>query len=349
MKSIDEDESDSAEIFPRHSSLKKNVIRQDKSQFDILRPTNAGELPKEYKKEDLIKLHEFKRENIQEQFKEIDTDYFKFTDENDPKYNFLNVQNFFRSKLLLKSIKWSFGIGLAFFAHRYYRKQLFWPALRWGGLSWSISMILVWASFELQPHMMAIFHSQLIKDLSTKDALRYKTLGNMKQEEYWFDYYQSQFKVQLKYFKNPNFEIAKLAYDFDSALLNLLSYSSMKTEKIVQKLELSEENMFSEDFEDKKIEKEDDDGISYDFSFHKLNSKQDSCYVNLPKFFQLEFDSNNLNPLRLFILKNDVLSQMHIEGTESTRKLLIKEIINSENYLSGIYKDFSMDPDYKLY
>jgi hypothetical protein len=347
MNSLNEDESENSEIFPRHSSLKKNIVKQEKGQFDILRPTTKDS--NEYKKHDLIKIHEFKRENIQDQFEEINKDYFKFTDESDPKYNFLNIQNFLRSKLLLKSLKWSFAIGLAFFAHRYYRKQLFWPALRWGGLSWSLSMIFVWASFEFQPHMMAIFHSQFIKDLSSKDALRYKTLGNMKQEEYWFDYYQTQFKVQLKYFKSTNFEIAKLAYDFDSALLQSLYYSSMKTDKIVQKLELSEENMFNEDLDEKKSDKEDDDGLVYDFSFHKLNSNKDLCHINLSKFFQLELDSQNLNRIRLYILKNDVLSQSQTKGTESTRKLLIKEIINSEKYLLGVYKDFTKDPDYKLY
>lgn len=318
------------------------------SSKNLLRPLKKSET---YKKEDLIKIHEFKRENIIEPFKEVgEKDFFKFTSEDDPKYNFISIKYFVRSKLLIKAIYWSFGIGCAFFAHRYYRKQLFWPALRWGGMAWTLSMVGVWAGLEFSPHLMAIFHSQFIKDLSMKDQSKYKTIGNTQQEEMINKNYYDQFGVKLKVTNNTNCEIAKLAYDYDSITLQNMRYRPLRTDKIVVKREFTEDDLFSEDFEEKDLAKamkgQLESEFDYDFSFHNKQQLNENCIINTNKFFELE-KKGKRNNIRLKVLKENILSK---PGTDvSTYDLLKRELKNAEKYLNGEIKDFESDPDYKLF
>lgn len=348
-------------LFPTHNSyknkqdLKNNDIRLNSSEEkDLLRPLNKSNLDK-YKKEDLIKIHEFRRENIRDSYQEIEgRDFFTFTTEDDPKYKFVNVEYMLRSKLLIKAIFWSFGIGCAFFAHRYYRKQMFWPALRWGGITWSISMIGIWGSLEFSPHLMAIFHSQFIKDLSMKDQAKYKKIGNLKQEEELNNFYFDNYGVKLKFSQNTNCEIAKVAYDYDSMVLQLNEYAPLKTQNIIKQREISEEELFSEDFDDKEIAKRldtSDQEFDYDFSFLKETKFSELCSVKTEKFFELERkDKKNGvftgNKNKLNLLKNDVLSKTDVFVID-TNELLKKELINAENFINGEYIYFDKDPDFR--
>jgi hypothetical protein len=352
---ISESLKDPEQMFPTHSSYKQKLKNEKESQEytenkDLLRPLSKSDAGK-YKKEDLIKLHEFRRENIVEPFKELeDRDFFSFTSEDDPKYKFVNVQYMLRSKLLIKAIAWSFGIGCAFFLHRYYRKQMFWPALRWGGMTWSLSMLGIWGSLEFSPHLMAIFHSQFIKDLSMKDQSKYKNIGNLKQEELLNQSYFDQYGVRLKYSQNSNCEIAKVAYEYDSLTLVSNDYSPLQTDKIIKYRKFTEDDLFSEDFDEKELanqlDEQSEKDFDYDFSFHKETKLNDLCSVKTDKFFELEKKSK-FNKKRIELLKNDVLSKPDAFDL-NTMDLLRKEIISAENYLSGVYKKFESDPDFRF-
>jgi hypothetical protein len=354
-------ESENEHLFPTHSSIKnkdelKNyTLKQTSSEDkDLLRPLNKSSMDK-YKKEDLIKIHEFRRENIRDSYQEIEgKDFFIFTSEDDPKYKFVNVEYMLRSKLLIKAIYWSFGIGCAFFAHRYYRKQMFWPALRWGGITWSLSMLGIWGSLEFSPHLMAIFHSQFIKDLSMKDQAKYKRIGNIKQEEMLNKSYFDNYGVKLKYSQNTNCEIAKVAYDYDSLALQLNDYAPLKTQNIIKQRQISEEDLFSEDFDEKEIAKQldtQDQDFDYDFSFHKETKYSELCSVKTDKFFELERKDKKKgvytgHKSRFSLLKNDVLSKTDVFEVD-TNELLKKELINAENFMNGEYDDLDKDPDYR--
>lgn len=333
------------------SYLNKLENNQDKLRLpdinykkDLIRPIkNKSDLSK-YKKDDLIKIHEFRRENIIEPFKEIqDKDFFKFTTEDDPKYKFINVEYMLRSKLLIRSIIWSFGIGCAFFAHRYIRKQQFRNALRWGVASWTLSMFFIWGSSELQPHIVAIFHSQFIRDLSSRDQIKYKQINKMEQEKMYMQQYYDDYGINIKCDSvNIDLEIPKISLDYDNITLTNFKYKPLHTEKIVKE---KEENSNSIDVEEDEMMaglsyKPD---VEYDFSFYNKLIFGDKCVVNTKQFFALEkkVDKDKLN-----VLKNDVLSNSDIVNV---RNLINAELIFAERYLDGLYNDFNQDPDYKNY
>lgn len=367
--------SEMLEGLETHSSYKKSLQAKLKKTSDIseedlvenhpkdlLQPIKSGTKgPKN--SEDLIRLHEFRRENIREPYKEIENkNFFEFTSENDPKYKFLNVQYMLRSKLLIKSIIWSFGIGCAFFAHRYYRRQQFLNAMRWGCTTWTLSMFAIWGSLELQPHMMAIFHSQFIRDLSIRDQAKYKLIGNLKTEELLNENYYKLYGIKVKSTSSSNCEISKFAYDFDSHVLKSFDYSPLATDKIAKKKELSEENLYDEDFDEKEVLaqlKDDNEVIEYDFSFHKHMNSSEKCMADLSTFLTNEIkdkkkinnayqasDLSTLSESKFKVLKHDMLSDKS-GYTGNTHDLLREEVLSAENYLNGLYNDFHSDPDYK--
>lgn len=321
---------------------------------DLLRPLK---MDSEYKKDDLIKIHEFRRENIREPYKEIEgKNFFEFTNENDPKYKFINVQYQVRSNLLIKAIFWSFGIGCVFFAQRYFRTKNFINAIRWGGSTWSISMFAVWGSFELQPHLMGIFHSQYLRDLSTKDQAKYKSIGNLKQEEELRNFYYKLYGVNIKLNNNSNCEISKFAYDYDSLILNTFDYNPMLTQQITKSKKISDDDLFKEDFDENELTATANnlinDGetgeVEYDFSFHKLNVLGELCIIDSDKFLELETKNSIIDENKLKLIKLDVISNKNSLNRD-TVDILKEEIIISENYLNGFYNNLNKDPEYKNY
>lgn len=104
---------------------------------------------------------------------------------------------------MLKAFYWSLGIGTTFFLHRYYRKQIFKNALRWGLLTMSASFFFLWyrnnlirGNFEMQPFVMSYYYSNYITELSVNDLS--KNLNeNMKQNRN-FDHLIKLKKLQME-------------------------------------------------------------------------------------------------------------------------------------------------------
>jgi hypothetical protein len=325
-------ESDQDKLSLPEINYKKDLIKPIKNKSDLTK----------YKKDDLIKIHEFRRENIVEPYKEIqDKDFFKFTTEDDPKYKFLNVQYMLRSKLLIRSIIWSFGIGCAFFVHRYIRKQQFRNALRWGVASWSLSMFFIWGSSELQPHVVAIFHSQFIRDLSSRDQIKYKQINKMKQEKMYMQQYYDDYGINVKCDSvNIDLEIPKISLDYENITLKNFNYKQLNTEKIIKdKEEKQSHDEENEVMAELSIEPDNE----YDFSFYNKLVFGEKCVINTKQFFELE---KKLDKNKLEVLKDDVLSNADIVNIKN---LLQAELIFAEKYLDGLYNDLSQDPDYKNY
>jgi hypothetical protein len=342
------------EKFETHSSYLKSKIKKvdDESNLqvlekDLLRPLKNSD-KNIYKKEDLIRVHEFRKENIREPYKEIeDIDYFQFTNEDDPKYRFSNVQYQVRSKLFIKSIIWSFGIGCMFFAHRYYRRQQFLNAMRWGASSWTLGMFTIWGSLELQPFLMGQYHSNFLRELSKKEELKYKLIGNYKQEEEIGKKYFKLFGLNLKIEESDNCGISKWSFDYDSIILKKFNYNPLATEKIYKKKEISDDDLFNEDFDETEITNSlIEDDIIYDFSFHKKLVLGKNCIVSLDTF--LDREKNKLSLDKLKLLKNDVLSNKNLFYNNTVDQIK-KELMNCEKFLDGKLEDYESDPDYKNY
>lgn len=122
-----------------------------------------SEQSKNPKIRDLTHQQDFIRSNIKHSIIDESKDYFEFTNDEDEKYNFLNVKNFLFSKQMIKAFGWSFAIGSAFFLHRLNRTGDKWNALRWMTTSMFGSFGFVWGSFEFQPFMSAYIQSKQLE------------------------------------------------------------------------------------------------------------------------------------------------------------------------------------------
>jgi len=314
---------------------------------ELIKPISKDSDVSKYKKDDLIKIHEFRRENIIEPFKEIENkDFFQFTTEDDPKYKFLNVQYMLRSKLLIRSIIWSFGIGSLFFIHRYIRKQQFRNALRWGVGTWTFSMFFIWGTSEMQPHIVAIFHSQFIRDLSSRDHIKYKQIGNMNQEKMYMQQYYEDYGINVKCDDvNIELEIPKITLDYDNFTLKNFNYKPLSTEKIIKERNDTNNSGDEENMADSEIMRElqNKAQIEYDFSFHHKLIFGENCVINTKQFFSKE---KSLAKDKLNVLKKDILSNKNIINV---KKLMQAELVIAERYIDGLYSEFVDDPDFKYY
>jgi hypothetical protein len=325
----------------------RNIVlpEENKINKDILRPVTKKD---QYKQEDLIKIHEFKRENIILPFEEIGKkDFFAYTNDDDPKYDFMKVKNLIRSKLMIKALLWSMGIGSTFFLHRYYRKKQILPAIRLGFNMMVFSFFLLWGSFELQPHIMAWYYTKFMESMSANDLN--KTVNNYylesKQKE--AEMLEQIYRVKTNNEMNVSDGLVRVSLEYDNEILKRFKYNPMKLDVI--KKETEEEDMYSDDFDENKIfnlNQEEDNREEYDFEKLKYIRYNIYCNVDIKKFISKE--NSNLSKEKYNVLKGDVLSNKNILQTD---KYLKDEIINAEKYINGNYSyiDFSDDPDYKRF
>lgn len=324
----------------KNLEIQQNIAIDDKKS--LLRPITNND---KYKTEDLIKLHEFKRESIMEPFQNIENkDYFAFTSEDDPKYKFTDLKYMVRSKLMIKSIFWSFGIGSLFFLHRYYRKKRLIPALNWGFKMWSISFYLVWGSMELQPFVMSLYYSKFIENLSAKDIKKFSYYNYLKGTNDYEKVLNTTYGIHTYNEYNQSSAFAKFAFEYDNNILKYFNYKPMILDKI---LIHKEQDDLEEDFQNKDLFNKDfEANVDYDFSFHKENNLTDKCNVNLKQFFTYETENNKLTQEKINILKNDQLTDTNLFNT---KEMLKQEIIICENYLNDNYKNIDNDPEYERF
>jgi hypothetical protein len=325
--------------------LPKDILKPVETHQRNLKSKNANE---PYKTEDLIKLHEFKRENIQEPFKDVieNKDFFAFTNENDEKYNFTQIKYMVRSKLMLKAMGWSFGVGTLFFMHRYYRKKQIKSALRWGFQMWGLSFYLIWGSFELQPFISSVYYSKFIENLSAKDHRKYSYINYEINQNEYENFLNTNYGIVTLSLPNPSCAFSKFVFEYDNEILKRFNYPAMKTEKIISKNDSNLEKIMEDDFSENKIYDNEEDGEieEYNFSFHKQINLEEDCIINSEHFLRLEgekLDENKKN-----ILKADVISNSNIFDT---KEVLKREIKICEDYLKGNFYDFENDPHYKKY
>jgi hypothetical protein len=124
----------------------------------------------------------------------------------------------------------------------------------------------------------------------------------------------------------------------------------MSVEKITKTKEFNQDDLFNEDFDENQLTnslKGSESDTEYDFSFHFNREPSEDCILNTKKYLIKEL-KNVIDKQRLDVLIKDLLSKGSIDGID-TKDVLRREIINSENYLNGVYKSFNDDPDYKQF
>lgn len=290
-----------------------------------------------YSKEELIKLHEFTRENRLPPVENIDKDYFEYTSEDDPKYKFASAKYYLQSKLLLKALIWSTAIGSCFFLHRYYRKQNFALAFRWGVITWGLSFWYVWGSKELQPYVSSIYHAQMLQMLTKKDLMKTRTLAQLEQDINYFlgedvEHFSWTWNFLKAHLLNEN-DILK-AYDYTP--INLEDKFSR------QEKEKNLDDIIQEDFESSNAYGEDEAKIQYNFNLFKVQTIDNDCFVDSVGFTDKELQKfGRISPIKNYLIKNDTLSY---PGERKATDILGEILNEAESFLDGKYKSFEDDP-----
>jgi hypothetical protein len=322
-----------------------------KKYHNLYKPTSS--IDNTLSKEELVKLHEFTRENRLPPMKQTDPkEYFEFSSEDDPKYNFSNPKYYLNSKLMLKAILWSTAIGTCFFIHRYYRRQNLSNAIRWGVVTWGLSFWYVWGTKEAQPYVNSIYHAQMIQTLTKKEHLKTRSLVELQSD--------------INAFLGEDVENFSWTWNFlkghlltENEVLRSLGYEEMKLNKISivgdKRNGVDIDGLIEEDFGNKDIYNNDENGDSdkdkqYDYSvFHipKKNNIDEKCFVDMDKYINYEMEKfGKISPIKKYIIKQDLLSKpifKEDKSNSSSRQILGDILTDTDIYLNGKY-NMKTDP-----
>lgn len=102
--------------------------------------------------EQLMRTHEFRKENIKEM--ELgNKDYFEYNPDEPQRYAALNLEHMFRFESTFSAIKWGVFVGSLFAFHRYYRTRDINNAAHWFTIMSFFSFFNIWISNGLQHFM----------------------------------------------------------------------------------------------------------------------------------------------------------------------------------------------------
>ncbi len=100
--------------------------------------------------EALTKVHEFRRQNINEIDINETKDYFDYDkNEQSRRYDALKLESLFRFESTYKALKWGITVGGLFAFHRYYRTRNVNNAAHWFTIMSCVSFFNIWLSYSL--------------------------------------------------------------------------------------------------------------------------------------------------------------------------------------------------------
>lgn len=116
----------------------------------------ASEMPQSFDErakgniEALTKIHEFRRQNINEIDINETKDYFDYDkNEESRRYDALKLESLFRFESTYKALKWGIMVGGMFAFHRYYRTRNINNAAHWFTIMSCVSFFNIWLSYSL--------------------------------------------------------------------------------------------------------------------------------------------------------------------------------------------------------
>ena len=291
---------------------------------------------KKYKQEDLIKLHEFRRHNIREPTRDVleGKDYFAFTSEDDPKYNFWQIPNFLRSKQLINSIYWTFAVGSMLFSHRYLRTRHISRSIRFSLRFSIVAFFPIWGSLEFRSFLLSIFQEKFLTSLAVREEIRLRSEKNKTWDDKYKEFYAEKYKVETYTPLYGSLSFCNYFYEIENCFLAKNFYAKMPIEKYSLKKNESSDDL-KEEVSKEDLVRDSDKTHEYenvyrlDFGFRKdIVTNGEKCVLN---FEQLKKHDITLNiPSKLTILKNDALSTF---SKEALNTVLLEEIKNAEQIL----------------
>jgi hypothetical protein len=293
----------------------------------------------------LLNIQEFRRENIREQFKEVEEnkDFFAYTSEDDSKYDYLRVKNMFNSKLMFKSLLWSNFIAALYTLHRYYRIQNFKYAFLSGSKLFMICFVPIWGSLEIRPHLMMWYYSRFLDKLAYDKQMELNQkyyLENLTKEH---EEFEKKLGIRIPISEKQTISIILSHFEYENYILKNYGYETNKLKTFVKE----KEDIYKKDLDEKELfadDEDEEDKIDYDFSIVNKMKLAEECQVSILDYFKFEKlgIKNIMNNEKLQILSKDQLSN------NSNKERLLNDVIKAEKYLKGYFDDHLDDPDFKL-
>jgi hypothetical protein len=312
---------------------------------NVFKPLSEVDKDKVNKNIELLNIQEFKHENIRSQFKEIEEnkDFFAFTYEDDPKYDYLKVKNMFNSRLMFKALIWSNVVSAAYTLHRYSRTHNLKKSILGGSKLFILCFMPIWGSFEIRPHLTMWYYTKFLDRLSYEKQLMFNSYNYLEGLKAEHERLEKSLGVRIPITEKQTVAIILGQYNYENYVLKSFNYKQMdlnqfvreKDDKEILEGDLNENEMFGENVEDERFD--------YDFSVLGNIKASDLCAISGEKFFDLEkLDLRyQVGRDKMRILRSDVLHN-------GSRERLLNAIMKAEDYLSKTNKrgNFEEDPDY---
>jgi hypothetical protein len=305
-------------------------------KVDIFKPIEEGGNNKE-----LLNIQEFKRENVREQFKEIEQnkDFFAFVSEDDPKYDYLKIRHMFNSKLMFQALIWSNVISAAFTLHRYSRIHNLKKSIASGSKLFILCFMPIWGSLELRPHLVMWYYTKFLDRLSYEKQLQYNSMHYIENLKVEHEKIEQQLGVRVPITEKQTIAIILSQFNYENFILKIFNYRQMNLDAFIKEKDQLE--VYADDFNENELFSKDEEEEKIDYDFSIINNRPgELCHVTLAKFLELEkLDTKfQVGRDKLHIIRNDVLHK-------GNKKSLTEAIKKAEKFLNKKEDHFD-DLDY---